>query len=84
MRRKKLGRVSVAEALTDNQLVRRVIEGETALFEVVVHRNSQRVYRTARAILRDEEEAADVVQETFLRAYRNLSQFAGRPSSRRG
>ena len=69
--------VPIAEALTDQQLVRRVLAGETALFETLVHRHSQRVYRAARAILRSDDEAADVVQETYLKAYRNLKQFAG-------
>ena len=69
--------VRIAEALTDHQLVRRVLAGETALFEILVHRHSQRVYRAARAVLRSDDEAADVVQETYLRAYRNLKQFAG-------
>ena len=71
-------RVAIGETLTDSQLVRRVLSGEAALFEILVHRHSQRLYRTARAILRDDDEAADVVQETYLRAYRNLKQFAGR------
>lgn len=75
---KKLVRIPIGETLSDSQLVRRVLTGETALFEILVHRHSQRLYRAARAILRDDEEAADVVQETHLRAYRNLKQFAGR------
>jgi RNA polymerase sigma-70 factor (ECF subfamily) len=75
---KKPVRVELTDFLPDNHLVRRVLAGETALFEVIVHRHSQRVYRAARAILRDDEEAADVVQETFVRAYRKLGQFAGR------
>jgi RNA polymerase sigma-70 factor (ECF subfamily) len=78
MPRKKSGRVRIGEALTDAQLVRRVLAGETALFEILVHRHSQQIYRAARAILRDDDEAADVLQETHLRAYRNLEQFAGR------
>jgi RNA polymerase sigma-70 factor (ECF subfamily) len=69
--------VPTAEAHTDHQLVRRVLAGERALFEVLVHRHSQRVYRAARAVLTDGDEAADVVQETYLRAYRNLRQYAG-------
>ena len=75
---KKPVRVELTDFLPDNQLVRRVLAGETALFEVIVHRHSQRVYRAARAVLRDDDEAADVVQETFVRAYRKLGQFAGR------
>lgn len=75
---KKPLRVRIGVVLTDTQLVRRVLAGDTALFEVLVHRNSQRIYRAARAILRNDAEAADVVQESHLRAYRNLKQFAGR------
>ena len=75
---KKPVRVELTDFLPDNQLVRRVLAGEAALFEILVHRHSQRVYRAARAILRDDEEAADVVQQTLVRAYRKLGQFAGR------
>lgn len=78
MPRKKPLRVRIGVVLTDTQLVRRVLAGDTALFEVLVHRHSQRIYRAARAILRDDAEAADVVQESHLRAYRGLKQFAGR------
>ncbi len=78
MPRKKPVRVELTDFLPDNQLVQRVLAGETACFEILVHRHSQRVYRAARAILRDDEDAADVVQETFVRAYRKLGQFAGR------
>jgi RNA polymerase sigma-70 factor (ECF subfamily) len=78
MPQKTFVRVAIGETLTDGQLIRRVLSGETALFEILVHRHSQRLYRSARAILRDDDEAADVVQETYLRAYRNLKQFGGR------
>ena len=78
MSRRKTPSVKVGRPLTDGQLVRRVVGGETALFEILFHRHSQRVYRAARAIMRDDDEAADVVQESFLHAYEHLSQFAGR------
>jgi RNA polymerase sigma-70 factor (ECF subfamily) len=70
--------VSPAQALTDEQLVERVLAGETALYEIVMRRHNQRIYRAVRAILRDESEAEDVVQETYVRAYRSLRQFEGR------
>lgn len=71
-------RVELTDFLPDNPLVRRVLAGEVELYEILVHRHSRRVYRAARAILRDDEEAADVTQETFVRAYRKLAQFEGR------
>jgi RNA polymerase sigma-70 factor, ECF subfamily len=77
-RRHKVAKNPEDETLSEKEIVSRVLAGETALFEKLVHPHSQRVYRAARAILRDDSEAADVVQESFLRAYRNLKQFAGR------
>jgi RNA polymerase sigma-70 factor (ECF subfamily) len=52
--------------------------GETGLFEVVMRRYNQRLYRVARAILRDDVEAEDVTQQAYVNAYRHLDQFAGR------
>jgi len=65
----------IAATLTDEEIVSRVIEGETALFEVLMRRHNERVYRAARAILRDEREAEDVMQEAYVNAYSHLAQF---------
>ena len=61
----------------DEEIVSRVIAGEVALFEVLMRRHNQRVYRTIRAILKDEVEVEDVMQQTYVLAYTNLAQFAG-------
>jgi len=66
------------EPLSDEEVVRRVLEGETALFELIMRRYNQRLYRVARAILRDDAEAEDVMQDAYVRAYEHLGQFAGR------
>jgi RNA polymerase sigma-70 factor (ECF subfamily) len=66
------------EALTDEQVVERVRMGETALFEILMRRHNTRLYRAARAILRDEEEVEDVMQQAYLNAYKHLDQFGGR------
>src|SRR5262245_62566776 len=65
-------------AMTDEEVVSRVLAGDTALFEVLMRRHNERVYRAARAILRDEREAEDVMQEAYVNAYAHLSQFDGR------
>jgi RNA polymerase sigma-70 factor (ECF subfamily) len=44
----------------------------------LIRRNNRRLFRTARAILRNDSEAEDVVQETYVRAFRHLSEFEGR------
>jgi RNA polymerase sigma-70 factor, ECF subfamily len=64
--------------ISDEEVVRRVQAGETGLFEVVMRRYNQRLYRVARAILRDDAEAEDVTQQAYVNAYRHLDQFAGR------
>ncbi len=62
-------------ALSDEQVVADVLDGRTALFEVLMRRHNERVYRTARAIVRDESEAEDVMQQAYVNAYANLRQF---------
>jgi len=64
--------------LSDEQVVTRVLGGQTALFEVLMRRHNERIYRTARAILRDESEAEDVMQQAYVNAYTHLRQFDGR------
>ena len=76
--------VSTAEAatsqepLSDEEVVVRVLAGETGMFEVVMRRHNQRLYSVARAILRNDGEAEDVMQDAYVRAYEHLNQFAGR------
>ena len=65
------------EALSDEEVVRRVGRGETALFEILMRRYNQRLFRVARAIVRDDAEAEDVLQQAYVNAYTHLHQFAG-------
>lgn len=66
------------KGMSDREVIRRVRAGEVALFEVLIRRYDQRLYRTARAILGDDSDVEDVVQDAYLRAYAHLGQFAGR------
>lgn len=65
------------ELASDEEIVARVLAGETLLFELLMRRHNQRVYRTVRAILGADDEAEDVMQQTYLNAYSHLSSFAG-------
>lgn len=62
---------------SDEDLVRQVLDGQTALFEVLMRRHNERIYRAARAITRDEREAEDVMQQAYVNAYASLRQFKG-------
>ncbi len=65
------------EMLTDEDIVSRVLAGEREMFEIIMRRYNRRVYRAVRSIGRDDEEAEDVMQDAYVRAYTNLGQFAG-------
>lgn len=64
--------------LADEQIVEKVVAGQTALFEVLMRRHNERVYRAARAIIKDESEAEDIMQQAYVNAYSHLRQFDGR------
>src|SRR5450432_4874209 len=62
--------------IPDDEVVERVRAGETALYEILMRRYNQRLYRIARSILRNDVDAEDVMQEAYVRAYEHLNQFA--------
>jgi RNA polymerase sigma-70 factor (ECF subfamily) len=74
----------IADALTtqsagdsDEVLVRRVLAGDHRAFEQVMRRYNRRLFRLARATLREDSEAEDALQEAYLAAYRSLARFRG-------
>lgn len=70
--------VTAPAQLPDEEVVRRVVAGETAMFEILMRRYNQRVYRVVRSIVRDETESEDVMQQAWINAYVHLKQFADR------
>lgn len=71
-------RLPLWETDPDRELVEAARLGDTDAFEKLVHRHGRRVYRTLAGILGDQEEARDVTQETFLKAFRRMGSFEGR------
>jgi RNA polymerase sigma-70 factor, ECF subfamily len=67
-----------ATALSDNEIVERILGGDTDLYRVIIRRYNRRLYRVTWAIVRDDSEAEDVIQETYVRAYEHLTDFARR------
>jgi RNA polymerase sigma-70 factor (ECF subfamily) len=63
------------EALADAELAARAAAGDAAAFEAIMRRHNRRLFRTARAILKDDGEVEDVLQEAYLRAFRALDKF---------
>ena len=62
---------------SDEDIVRLVVAGDTPLFELLMRRYNERLYRAARAITRDDREAEDVIQQAYVNAFANLRQFKG-------
>ena len=62
---------------SDVELARRVARGDTRAFEQIMRRYNRTLFRTARAILRDDGLAEDAVQEAYLRAYGAIGSFRG-------
>ena len=67
----------VPVTLSDEEVVGRVLAGDTSMFEILMRRYNQRLFRVARGILADEAEAEDVMQEAYVRAFRELAGFRG-------
>jgi RNA polymerase sigma-70 factor (ECF subfamily) len=64
-------------SLTDAEIVTRVCAGEGALFELLMRRHNRKVFRAARAIVRRDSEAEDVMQDAYVRAFSHLAEFKG-------
>ncbi len=67
-------------AISDEDIVGRVLAGETELFELLVRRHNQRLFRAARAVLGDDEAAEEALQRGYIQIWRRLETFAGRAS----
>lgn len=66
------------ETLSDEEVIERVLAGEQALYEVLMRRYNTRIYRAARAILGNDRDVEDVMQDAYVRAFQHLAQFEGR------
>lgn len=66
------------ENFTEAEVIRRVITGEKALYEIIVRRFNPFLYKIGRSYNYNHEDTQDLMQETFIDAYKNLSQFEGR------
>ncbi|HYO96471.1 MAG TPA: sigma-70 family RNA polymerase sigma factor [Polyangiaceae bacterium] len=66
-----------ADSEIDRALIERAQAGDTAAFRELLQRHQRRAYAIALALVKDEEEARDIVQEAFIRVFRGLSGFNG-------
>src|SRR5262245_38890675 len=64
----------------DDAVVARVLAGAKADFAILMRRHNQRLFRAVRAVVRQDQDAEDVVQQAWLAAYRALATFRGEAS----
>ena len=62
---------------SDTEIIRRVLAGDSASFELIMRRYNRRLFRIARSVLRNDADAEDVVQDAYIRAYEHLAGFEG-------
>jgi RNA polymerase sigma-70 factor (ECF subfamily) len=61
----------------DAEIVERILQHDHGAFEALMRRHNSRLFRVARAILKDDAEAEDALQDAYLAAYRHLGEFRG-------
>ena len=66
-----------AEGIGDAECVRRVQQGDTDSFEVLVRRHEKAIFNLVYRLLGNYDEAAEVAQEVFLSAFKSIHQFRG-------
>lgn len=65
------------EQLTDLEVVERVINGEKSLYELIIRRYNPYLYKVGRSYNYNHDDTQDLMQDTFVDAYKNLDQFRG-------
>ncbi len=61
--------------LSDIQVVQRVLEGEKELFEILLRRYNQRLFRVIRSYIHSDDDVMDILQDSYVKAYTKLGQF---------
>lgn len=69
--------VAVVKQPSDNEILERILSGDMRAMEILMRLHNRTLFRTAHAILRDEAEAEEAVQDAYVKAYRNLGTFRG-------
>jgi RNA polymerase sigma factor (sigma-70 family) len=68
----------MSKMLADSAVIEKILNGETELFEILIRRYNSFLYKVGRSYNFNHDDTQDLMQDTFVQAYRNLSQFAGR------
>lgn len=70
--------------VSDSEIIHKILKGSTQLFEVLMRRYNQRLFRIQRSYISDEEAIKDTLQITYMKAFENLDSFRGDANFRLG
>lgn len=70
--------MALNKEITETEIAERILKGEHSLYEIIVRRYNPYLYKVGRSYNYNHEDTQDLMQETFIDAYKNLSQFQGR------
>lgn len=63
------------QKLSESEIIDRILSGEKELYEILVRRNNQKLYRVIRSYLNDEAEIEDLMQNSYIKGFTKLYQF---------
>lgn len=72
--------MKIFEQYPEKEIIQKILAGELALFEILIRRNNASLYKIGRSYNYDHEDTQDLMQDTFIDAYTNLSKFEQRAS----
>ncbi len=70
----------ISNPVSDEELIARILAGEKRLFELLIRKYNQRLYRIGMSVLENEAEAEDAMQTAYINAYEHLPRFEQRAS----
>jgi len=72
------GKILKSDQLSDIELISRILAGEKELYEFIMRRYNQRLYRIGMSVLNDDMEVEDAMQTSYIKAYEHLASFEHR------
>lgn len=67
--------ITKPSTLSEEQIISRITSGERELFEILLRRNNQKLYRVIRSYIKDPFDIEDIMQNTYIKAFENLVRF---------
>ncbi|MBV6484391.1 MAG: hypothetical protein KFKLKKLM_00895 [Flavobacteriales bacterium] len=61
--------------IKESEVIKRILSGEKELYEILVKRNNQKLYRIIRSYIKDDSEIEDIMQDSYVKAFTKLYQF---------